>query len=56
MDFVKQTLEKIKLETLIPYLDNTVFLIAFLVILTLLIYFFLSLLFKLFFKGSETKA
>ena len=31
------------------------YLIAFLVILTLLIYFFLSLLFKLFFKGSDSK-
>ena len=55
MDFAKQILEKIKLESLIPYLDNTVYLIAFLVILTLLIYFFLSLLFKLFFKGSDSK-
>ena len=55
MDFAKQTLEKIKLESLIPYLDNTVYLVAFLVILTLLIYFFLSLLFKLFFKKSDSK-
>ena len=55
MDFVKQTLEKIKLESLIPYLDNTAYLIAFLVILTLLIYFCLNLLFKLFFKSSENK-
>ena len=55
MDFAKQILEKIKLESLIPYLDNTVYLIVFLVILTLLIYFFLSLLFKLFFKGSDSK-
>ena len=37
MDFAKQILEKIKLESLIPYLDNTVYLIAFLVVLTLLI-------------------
>ncbi len=55
MDFAKQTLENIKLETLIPYLDNTVYLIAFLVFLTLLIYLFLSLLFKLFFKSSDSK-
>ena len=55
MDFVEQTLEKIKLESLIPYLDNTAYLIAFLVILTLLIYFFLNLLFKLFFKSSDSK-
>ena len=55
MDFVKQTLEKIELESLIPYLDNTVYLISFLVILTLLIYLFLSLLFKLFFKTSDSK-
>ena len=55
MDFVKQTLEKIELESLIPYLDNTVYLISFLVILTLLIYLFLSLLFKLFFKKSDSK-
>ena len=55
MDFAKQILEKIKVESLIPYLDNTVYLIAFLVILTLLIYFFLSLLFKLFFKSSDSK-
>ena len=48
-------MEKIKLESLIPYLDNTVYLIGFLVILTLLIYFFLSLLLKLFFKGSDSK-
>ena len=55
MDFAKQTLEKIKLESLISYLDNTVYLVAFLLILTLLIYFSLSLLFKLFFKGSDSK-
>ena len=55
MDFVRQTLEKIELESLIPYLDNTVYLISFLVILTLLIYLFLSLLFKLFFKRSDSK-
>ena len=55
MDFAKQILEKIKLESLIPYLDNTVYLIAFLVFLTLLIYLFLSLLFKLFFKSSDSK-
>ena len=55
MDFVKQTLEKIELESLIPYLDHTVYLISFLVILTLLIYLFLSLLFKLFFKKSDSK-
>ena len=55
MDFVKQTLEKIELESLIPYLDNTVYLISFLIILTLLIYFFLNLLFKLFFKKSDSK-
>ena len=55
MDFVKQTLEKIELESLIPYLDNTVYLNSFLVILTLLIYLFLSLLFKLFFKKSDSK-
>ncbi len=55
MDFVKQALEKIKLESLIPYLDNTLYLISFLVILTLLIYIFLSLLFKLIFKKSDNK-
>ena len=55
MDFVKQTLEKIELESLIPYLDNTVYLISFLIILTLLIYFFLNLLFKLFFTKSDSK-
>tara|TARA_B100001564_G_scaffold354155_1_gene364252 strand:- start:109 stop:483 length:375 start_codon:yes stop_codon:yes gene_type:complete len=55
MDFVKQTLEKIELESLTPYLDNTVYLISFLIILTLLIYFFLNLLFKLFFKKSDSK-
>ena len=31
MDFAKQTLEKIKLESLISYLDNTVYLVAFLI-------------------------
>ena len=55
MDFVKQTLEKIELESLIPYLDNTLYLISFLIILTLLIYFFLNLLFKLFFTKSDSK-
>ena len=55
MDFVKQTLEKIELESLIPYLDNTVYLISFLIILTLLIYFFLNLSLKLFFKKHDSK-
>ena len=55
MDFVKQTLEKIELESLIPYLDNTLYIISFLIILTLLIYFFLNLLFKLFFTKSDNK-
>ena len=55
MDFVKQALEKFELGSLIPYLDNTVYLISFLVFLTLLIYIFLSLLLKLFFKKSDNK-
>ena len=55
MDFVKQVLEKIELGSLIPYLDNTIYLISFLVFLTLLIYIFLSLLLKLFFKKSDSK-
>ena len=55
MDFAKQILEKIKLESLIPYLDNTLYLISFLIILTLLIYFFLNLLFKLLFTKSDSK-
>ena len=55
MDFIKKDLEKIELESLIPYLDNTGYLLLFFVSLTLLIYFFLSLLFKLFFKGSDSK-
>ena len=55
MDFIKQALEKIELESLIPYLDNTGYLILFLVSLTLLIYFSLSLLLKFFFKKSDSK-
>ena len=55
MDFVKQTLEKIELESLTPYLDSTGHLISFLIILTLLIYFLLNMLFKLFFKESDNK-
>ena len=55
MDFIKQTLEKIELESLIPYLENTGYLILFLVSLTLLIYFSFSLLLKLFFKKSDSK-
>ena len=55
MDFIKQTLEKIELESLIPYLDNTGYLILFLVCLTLLIYFSFSLLLKLFFRKSDSK-
>ena len=55
MDFVKQALENIELESLIPYLDNTLYLISFLVVLTLLVYLLLSLLFKLFFKRSDSK-
>ena len=55
MDLIKQALEKIELESLIPYLDNTGYLISFLVFLTLLIYILLSLLFKLFFKKSDSK-
>ena len=55
MDFVKQALEKFELESLIPYLDNTGYLIFFLVLLTLLIYIFFNLLLKLFFKKSDNK-
>ena len=55
MDFVKQVLEKIELGSLIPYLDNSIYLIVFLVFLTLLIYVFLNLLLKLFFKKSDSK-
>ena len=55
MDFIQQALEKIELESLIPYLDNTGYLILFLVSLTLLIYFSLSLLLKFFFKKSDSK-
>ena len=55
MDFIKQNLEKIELESLIPYLDNTGYLISFLVFLTLLIYFSFSLLLKLLFKKSDSK-
>ena len=55
MEFVKQTLEKFELESLIPYLENTGYLIFFLVILTLLIYIFFSLLLKILFKKSDNK-
>ena len=55
MDFIQQALEKIELESLIPYLDNTGYLILFLVSLTLLIYFSLSLLLKFFFKKPDSK-
>jgi|TARA_B100000287_G_C20252481_1_gene630659 hypothetical protein len=55
MDLIKKALEKIELESLIPYLDNTGYIISFLVFLTLLIYILLSLLFKLFFKKSDNK-
>jgi hypothetical protein len=55
MDFIKITLEKIELESLIPYLDNTGYLIIFFVSLTLLIYLFFSLFLKLFLKKSNSK-
>ena len=55
MNFIEQALEKIELESLIPYLDNTGYLILFLVSLTLLIYFSFSLLLKIFFKKSDSK-
>ncbi len=55
MEFVKQALEKFELESLIPYLENTGYLIFFLVILTLLIYFLFSLLLRLIFKKSDNK-
>tara|TARA_B100000287_G_C20303361_1_gene650803 strand:+ start:83 stop:457 length:375 start_codon:yes stop_codon:yes gene_type:complete len=55
MNFIEQALEKIELESLIPYLDNTGYLILFLVSLTLLIYFSLSLLLKFFFKKPDSK-
>jgi len=55
MDFVKQTLEKFELQSLIPYLENTGYLIFFLVILTLLIYVFFSVILKLVFKKADNK-
>ncbi len=55
MEFLKQTLEKFELESLIPYLENTGYLIFFLVLLTLLIYIFFTLLLKILFKKSDNK-
>ena len=55
MNYLDQILEKLNLQTLVPYLENTGYLIIFLILLTVMIYFLLNILFKLFFKNKTSK-
>ena len=55
MNVINKVSEVISLEKFIPYLENTGYLVIFLIFMTILIYFLLNFLFKIFFKNKITK-
>ena len=55
MNIINKILEALNLEKFIPYLENTGYLVIFLIFLTLLVYFLLNFLFKIFFNSKITK-
>ena len=55
MNFFNKVLEVLNLEKFIPYLENTGYLVIFLIFMTILIYFLLNFLFKIFFNNKINK-
>ncbi len=55
MDYLREIINTLNLDIFIPYLDNTAYLIGFLMITIVLIYLILSLIFKLFGKNKDEK-
>ena len=55
MNVINKVSEVLSLEKFIPYLENTGYLVIFLIFMTILIYFLLNFLFKIFFKNKITK-
>ena len=52
MNVFNKVLEVLNLEKFIPYLENTGYLVIFLIFMTILIYFLLNFLFKIFFNNK----
>ena len=55
MNVINNALEFLNLEKFTPYLENTGYLVIFLIFITILIYFLLNFLFKIFFSHKITK-
>ena len=55
MNVINKVSEVLSLEKFIPYLENTGYLVIFLIFMTILIYFLLNFLFQNFFKNKITK-
>jgi hypothetical protein len=55
MDYLREIINKLNLEIFLPYLDNTAYLVGFLMITIVLIYLILSIIFKFFGKNKDEK-
>ena len=55
MDYLREIINKLNLEIFLPYLDNTAYLVGFLMITIVLIYLILSIIFKFFAKNKDEK-
>ncbi len=55
MEYLREIINKLNLDTYLPYLDNTAYLVGFLMITIVLIYLILSIIFKFFAKNKDEK-
>ena len=55
MEYLREIINKLNLEIFLPYLDNTAYLVGFLMITIVLIYLILSIIFKFFEKIKMKK-
>ena len=55
MEYLREIINKLNLDTYLPYLDNTAYLVGFLMITIVLIYLILSIIFKFFGKNKDEK-
>ena len=53
MEFFKNLFTKIDIENYRPYMENTLYLVIFSILLTLILYFILSFALKIFFKKKD---
>ena len=53
MEYLREIINKLNLDTYLPYLDNTAYLVGFLMITIVLIYLILSIIFKIFCKKNK---